>query len=99
MVYLDIVQGYSFVLEDKEFMELLLWMYILEKVIYEVGYEMNVWLEWLWIFICGVFYVMEGYIGLDILVVDQKLIQVMNVVEVYILDLEQLQCSIFEYFY
>jgi maltose alpha-D-glucosyltransferase / alpha-amylase len=61
--YLDKAQGHDFVPDDKEAMELLLRIYVLEKAIYEVGYEMNARPEWLRIPIRGVLYAMEGFKG------------------------------------
>jgi maltose alpha-D-glucosyltransferase/alpha-amylase len=59
--YLDTAADQGFVPQDKESMELLLRIYILEKAIYEVGYEMNARPEWLRIPIRGVLYAMEGF--------------------------------------
>lgn len=70
--YLDTAAGSSFVPEDRKAMELLLRTYILEKAIYEVGYEMNARPEWLRIPIRGVLYAMEGYTGPDTAPVKKK---------------------------
>ncbi|MFN7115729.1 MAG: maltose alpha-D-glucosyltransferase [Saprospiraceae bacterium] len=59
--YLDRAQGQSFIPPDEESMQLLLRSYLLEKAIYEVGYEMNSRPDWLRIPLKGVLYVMEGY--------------------------------------
>ena len=60
--YLDTAKGQSFIPEDGQAMKLLLRTYILEKAIYEVGYEMNARPEWLRIPIRGVLYAMEGFL-------------------------------------
>ncbi len=59
--YLDTAKGYDFIPEDQEALQLLLRIYILEKAIYEVGYEMNARPEWLRIPIRGVLYAMEDH--------------------------------------
>jgi len=59
--YLDTAAGYSFVPEQEASLQLLLRIYILEKAIYEVGYEMNARPEWLRIPIRGVLYAMEDW--------------------------------------
>jgi maltose alpha-D-glucosyltransferase/alpha-amylase len=58
--YLDRVQGQNFIPPDEAGIQLLLRSYLLEKAIYEVGYEMNSRPDWLRIPLKGVFYVMEG---------------------------------------
>ncbi|MCB0565146.1 MAG: putative maltokinase, partial [Phaeodactylibacter sp.] len=60
--YLETAKGQSFIPQDEESMQLLLRTYILEKAIYEVGYEMNARPEWLRIPIRGVLYAMEGFL-------------------------------------
>jgi len=57
--YLDKASGQAFLPEDKAALDLLLRVYILEKAIYEVGYEMNARPEWLRIPIRGVLYAMK----------------------------------------
>ena len=59
--YLEHAAGQSFIPEDEKSLQLLLRTYILEKAIYEVGYEMNSRPEWLRIPIKGVLYAMEGF--------------------------------------
>lgn len=59
--YLDRTQGQSFIPPDEEGIQLLLRSYLLEKAIYEVGYEMNSRPDWLRIPLKGVLYVMEEY--------------------------------------
>jgi maltose alpha-D-glucosyltransferase/alpha-amylase len=61
--YLDKAQGQAFIPEDKAALDLLLRVYILEKAIYEVGYEMNARPEWLRIPIRGVLYAMKDVLG------------------------------------
>ncbi len=60
--YLDTAKGQSFIPEGDQAVQLLLRTYILEKAIYEVGYEMNARPEWLRIPIRGVLYAMEGFL-------------------------------------
>lgn len=60
--YLDQAAGHSFIPKDEKALQLLLRTYILEKAIYEVGYEMNARPEWLRIPIKGVLYAMEGQV-------------------------------------
>ena len=60
--YLDVARGQSFVPADEVAQKLLLRNYILEKAIYEVGYEMNARPEWLRIPVRGVLYAMEEYL-------------------------------------
>ncbi|MCB9287823.1 MAG: maltose alpha-D-glucosyltransferase [Lewinellaceae bacterium] len=60
--YLETAEGQSFIPEDERAVQLLLRTYILEKAIYEVGYEMNARPEWLRIPIRGVLYAMEDYL-------------------------------------
>lgn len=57
--YLDTAKGANFIPPTEESMRLLLRTYILEKAIYEVGYEMNARPEWLRIPIRGVLYAMR----------------------------------------
>lgn len=57
--YLDRVAGQPFVPSDPEAARLLLRTYLLEKAIYEVGYEMNARPEWLRIPLKGVLFEME----------------------------------------
>lgn len=57
--YLDRAKDAQFIPPDEASMKLLLRTYILEKAIYEVGYEMNARPEWLRIPIRGVLYAME----------------------------------------
>ncbi len=59
--YLEHTEGQSFVPADEASMRLLLRTYILEKAIYEVGYEMNARPEWLRIPVRGVLYAMEEH--------------------------------------
>lgn len=59
--YLDRTQGQSFVPADEASMRLLLRSYLLEKAVYEMGYEMNSRPDWLRIPLKGVLYVMEEY--------------------------------------
>ena len=59
--YLERAQGHSFIPPDEEGMRLILRSYLLEKAIYEVGYEMNARPTWLPIPLKGVQYVMEEY--------------------------------------
>ncbi|TXB61923.1 maltose alpha-D-glucosyltransferase [Phaeodactylibacter luteus] len=61
--YLDTAAGQHFIPEDLQAMQLLLRIYILEKAIYEVGYEMNARPEWLRIPVRGVLYAMQQYRG------------------------------------
>ena len=61
--YLDVVRGQSFIPDDPSALQLLLRNYILEKAIYEVGYEMNARPEWLRIPIRGVLYAMKDYLA------------------------------------
>lgn len=60
--YLEVCKGQAFVPQDVDAMKLLLRNYILEKAIYEVGYEMNARPEWLRIPIRGVLYAMREYL-------------------------------------
>ncbi|MCO6489017.1 MAG: maltose alpha-D-glucosyltransferase [Phaeodactylibacter sp.] len=60
--YLDTAKGQSFIPKEDKATQLLLRTYILEKAIYEVGYEMNARPEWLRIPIRGVLYAMEGFL-------------------------------------
>ena len=60
--YLETAKGQSFIPGGAEEVQLLLRTYILEKAIYEVGYEMNARPEWLRIPIRGVLYAMEGFL-------------------------------------
>jgi len=60
--YLDTAKGQSFLPDNEEAVQLLLRTYILEKAIYELGYEMNARPEWLRIPIRGVLYAMEGFL-------------------------------------
>ena len=57
--YLDRVAGQAFVPSDPAAAQLLLQTYLLEKAIYEVGYEMNARPEWLRIPLKGVLFEME----------------------------------------
>lgn len=57
--YLDRAKGAQFLPSDEKEMKLLLRNYILEKAIYEVGYEMNARPDWLRIPIRGVLYAMR----------------------------------------
>ncbi len=61
--YLDRTQGQNFIPPDEDSIQLLLRSYLLEKAIYEVGYEMNSRPDWLRIPLKGVLYVMEAYGG------------------------------------
>ncbi|MCB0676469.1 MAG: maltose alpha-D-glucosyltransferase [Saprospiraceae bacterium] len=56
--YLDTAAGQRFIPDDPVALQLLLRTYILEKAIYEVGYEMNARPEWLRVPIRGVLYAM-----------------------------------------
>ncbi len=60
--YLDRAAGASFLPPDEVGQQTLLRTYMLEKAIYEVGYEMNARPEWLRIPLRGVTYVMEEYL-------------------------------------
>ena len=60
--YLDRAKGAQFIPPDEAGMKLLLRTYILEKAIYEVGYEMNARPEWLRIPIRGVLYAMKDHL-------------------------------------
>jgi maltose alpha-D-glucosyltransferase / alpha-amylase len=60
--YLERAQGRDFIPPDEEGWKLLLRNYILEKAIYEVGYEMNARPEWLRIPIRGVLHAMEEFL-------------------------------------
>jgi maltose alpha-D-glucosyltransferase/alpha-amylase len=60
--YLDKAEGQSFVPTTQASLDLLLRNYILEKAIYEVGYEMNARPEWLRIPIRGVLDAMRNYL-------------------------------------
>lgn len=60
--YLDRAQGQSFIPPNEEGMRLVLRSYLLEKAIYEVGYEMNARPDWLPIPVKGVLYVIEEYL-------------------------------------
>ena len=60
--YYDKVDGQSFMPKDKEARAILLRNYILEKAIYEVGYEMGSRPDWLRIPIRGVLYAMESFL-------------------------------------
>ncbi len=57
--YLDRAAGQKFIPEKEVDLQLLLRNYILEKAIYELGYEMNARPDWLPIPVRGVSYVME----------------------------------------
>lgn len=59
--YYETAGEYSFLPESEEERKLLLRTYILEKAIYEVGYEMNARPDWLRIPVRGVLYAMRGY--------------------------------------
>ncbi|MEM9889034.1 MAG: putative maltokinase, partial [Bacteroidota bacterium] len=54
--YFDRVEGQAFVPKDRDQLSLLLRTFILEKAIYEVGYEMNARPDWLKIPLRGVLY-------------------------------------------
>jgi maltose alpha-D-glucosyltransferase/alpha-amylase len=58
--YLDVARPHHFLPSDDDALDLVLRVYILEKAIYEVGYEMNARPEWLRIPIRGVLYAMQG---------------------------------------
>lgn len=60
--YLDRSAGASFLPPDRVGQMTLLRTYMLEKAIYEVGYEMNARPDWLRIPLRGVLYVMENYL-------------------------------------
>lgn len=70
--YMETACGQSFLPEDEGAVQLLLRTYILEKAIYEVGYEMNARPEWLRIPIRGVLHAMEGRALLEEDVADGK---------------------------
>jgi maltose alpha-D-glucosyltransferase/alpha-amylase len=57
--YLEVAEGQAFVPQDPAALKLLLRNYILEKAIYEVGYEMNARPDWLRIPIRGVLHAMN----------------------------------------
>jgi maltose alpha-D-glucosyltransferase / alpha-amylase len=58
--YLDRAAGQPFIPANSEAAQLLLRIYLLEKAIYEVGYEMNARPEWLRIPLKGVLFEMEA---------------------------------------
>lgn len=58
--WLTVAAGQAFVPQDEAAMRLLLRIYLLEKAIYEVGYEMNARPDWLSIPLKGVLFEMEG---------------------------------------
>jgi maltose alpha-D-glucosyltransferase / alpha-amylase len=60
--YLDRAEGANFLPPDEQGKQVLLRTYMLEKAIYEVGYEMNARPDWLRVPIRGVLYVMEEYL-------------------------------------
>ena len=60
--YLDRAAGASFLPPDERGAMILLRSYMLEKAIYEVGYEMNARPDWLRVPIRGVLYVMNDYL-------------------------------------
>ena len=60
--YLDRAEGANFIPADEESKRILLRTYMLEKAIYEVGYEMNARPDWLRVPIRGVLYVMNEYL-------------------------------------
>ena len=60
--YLDVAGSHSFLPSNDDDLDLVLRVYILEKAIYEVGYEMNARPEWLRIPIRGVLYAMKGIV-------------------------------------
>ncbi len=62
--YYDATEGQSFMPKNEEARAILLRNYILEKAIYEVGYEMNSRPDWLRIPIRGVLYAMEKFLAL-----------------------------------
>ncbi|MFP4206226.1 MAG: maltose alpha-D-glucosyltransferase [Spirochaetaceae bacterium] len=57
--YLDTVDGVDFVPEDPEELRLILEVYLLEKAVYEVGYEINNRPAWLKIPVNGIRFVLE----------------------------------------
>lgn len=60
--YLDRAEGQAFLPPDEAGKSLLLRVYMLEKAIYEVGYEMNSRPDWLRVPVRGVIYVMKEYL-------------------------------------
>jgi maltose alpha-D-glucosyltransferase/alpha-amylase len=58
--YFDRTEGQAFIPKSKEALEQLLRVFILEKAIYEVGYEMNSRPDWLKIPLRGVLYELVG---------------------------------------
>ena len=61
--YLDKAEGANFLPPDEKSKRILLRTYMLEKAIYEVGYEMNARPDWLRVPIRGVLYVMNEYLS------------------------------------
>ena len=57
--YLDTVKDNPVLPQDEEELEILLKTYLLEKAIYEVGYELNNRPEWVIIPLKGIQYLME----------------------------------------
>ena len=60
--YLDRAEGANFLPPDEGGKQMLLRTYMLEKAIYEVGYEMNARPDWLRVPVRGVLYVMNEYL-------------------------------------
>jgi maltose alpha-D-glucosyltransferase/alpha-amylase len=58
--YLKRVRGASFVPGSRDELELLLDVYILEKAIYELGYELNNRPDWVWIPLRGILQILGG---------------------------------------
>lgn len=61
--YFDKTEGANFMPDSEDSKQALLRTYMLEKAIYEVGYEMNARPDWLRVPIRGVLYVMNEYLN------------------------------------
>jgi maltose alpha-D-glucosyltransferase/alpha-amylase len=57
--YLATVEGSQFIPKDREELELMLNAFLLEKAVYEVGYELNNRPDWVVIPLHGIRYLME----------------------------------------
>jgi maltose alpha-D-glucosyltransferase/alpha-amylase len=58
--YLDTVENASFIPADKKEMEIMLKAFLLEKAVYELGYELNNRPEWVIIPLRGLKDLLEG---------------------------------------
>ena len=58
--YLDTIKGSPLIPEDKEVLDILLRTFLLEKAVYELGYELNNRPEWLAIPLKGIKYLLES---------------------------------------